>query len=107
MLGEMKVTKGIRQGCTGSPQFFVMVVMLIIDRVVGSRRGYRDDDFLCAGVVYADDELLLARSCEEAEDMIRLVVEVAGKCGLDINKGKSNFLVYNCRGGGICRELGE
>ena len=30
--------------------------------------------------------------------MIRLVVEVAGKCGLNINKGESNVVVYNCRG---------
>ena len=29
-----------------------------------------------------DDGLLLARSCEEAEEMIRMVVEVAGECGL-------------------------
>ena len=34
-----------KAGCTGSPQLFVMVVNAIIDRVVGSRRGYRDDDF--------------------------------------------------------------
>ena len=48
---------------------------------------------------YADDSLLLVRSHGEAEDMIRLVVEVSGKCVLNINKVKSNVLVYNCRGG--------
>ena len=58
-------------------QLFVMVVNVIIDRVVGSRRGYRDDDFYVPVLFYADDGLLLARSCGEAEDMIELVVEVA------------------------------
>ena len=28
--------------------------------------------------------LLLARSCVEAEDMIQIVIEVAGECGLNI-----------------------
>ena len=31
--------------------------------------------------------------------MIRMVVEVAGECGLCINKGKSCVLLYNCRAG--------
>ena len=88
MLGVTEVTNGIRQGCTGSPQLFVMVVNVIIDSVAGSRRGYRDYDFYVPVLFYADDGLLLARSCSEAEDMIRLVVEVAGKCDLNINNGK-------------------
>ena len=49
--------------------------------------GYRDDDFYVPVLFYADDGLLLARSCGEAEEMIQMVVEVAGKCGLNINKG--------------------
>ena len=36
---------------------------------------------------------------DRAVIMIRLVMEVAGKCGLNINKGKSNVLLYNCKGG--------
>ena len=83
-----------------------MVVNVIIDRVVGSRRGYRDDDFYVPVLFHADDGLLLARSCGEAEDMIGLVVEVAGKCGLNINKGKSNVLVYNRRGRGHPKRVG-
>ena len=44
---------------------------------------------------YDDDGLLLARSCGEAQDMIQMVIEVAGECGLNINKGKSNVLLFN------------
>ena len=68
---DTEVTGGIRQGCTGSPQLFVMVVNIIINSIVESRMGYRDDDFYVP-VFYADDGLLLvARSCGcgEAEDM--------------------------------------
>ena len=34
VLREMEVTSGIRQGCTGSPQFFVMVVNARINEIV-------------------------------------------------------------------------
>ena len=42
----------------------------------------------------------LARSCGEAEleDAIQTVMEVAGECGLNINKGKSNVLLFNRNG---------
>ena len=57
--------------------------------------GYRDEDFYVPVLFYADVRLLLARSSGEAEDMIPMVIEVAGECGLNINKGKSNVLVFN------------
>ena len=50
--------------------------------------------------------LLLARSCEEAEGMIKMVVEVAGECGLNITKGKSNVLLFNHDGIRL-EEVGE
>ena len=95
LVGDTEVTSGIRQGCTGSPQLFVMVVNITINSIVESRMGYRDDDFYVPVLFYADDGLLLARSCGEAEDMIQMVIEVAGECGLNINKGKSNVLLFN------------
>ena len=42
--------------------------------------------------------LLMARSCGEAEDMIQMVIVEAGECGLNINKGKSNILLFNPAG---------
>ena len=52
--GDTEVTGGIRHGCTGSPQLFVMVVN-IINSIVESRMGYRDDDFYVPVLFYADD----------------------------------------------------
>ena len=40
--------------------------------------GYRDDDFYVPVLFYADDRLLLARTCGEAEDIIQMEIEVAG-----------------------------
>ena len=68
---------------------------------MGIRNLERDDDFYVPMFFFADDGLLLARSCSEAEDRIRLVIEVAGKCGLNISEGKNNARVYNRREGGL------
>ena len=76
-VGDTEVTSGIRQGCTGSPQLFVMAVNIVINSIVESKLDYRDEGFYIPVLFYADDGLLLAQSCEEAEEMIRMVVEVA------------------------------
>ena len=81
-------------------QLFVMVVYIVINSIVENRMGYRDD-FYVPVLFYADDGLLLARSCGEAEDMIQMMIEVALECGLNINKGKSNVLLFNHDGIGL------
>ena len=66
--------------------------------------GYRGE-FYVPVLFYADDWLLLAGSSGEAEEMIRVVAEALGGCGLKINKGKSSVLMYNC-GEGRLWEVG-
>ena len=105
-MSDTEVAGGIRQGCTWSPQLFVMVVNIIINSIVESRMGYRDDGFYVPVLFYAVDGLLLARSYGEGEDMIQMVIEVAGECGLNINKGKSNVLLFNHDGIRL-EEVGE
>ena len=75
-----------------------MVVNVIINCILDSGIGYREEEFYVPALFYADDGLLLARSCAEAESMIGVVVGVARRCGLSINKGKSSVMLYNYRG---------
>ena len=44
-IGQMEVQNGIRQGCTGSPQMFVLIVNMIIRAITASTLGYRDSEF--------------------------------------------------------------
>ena len=39
VVGDTEVTSGIRQGCTGSPQLFVMVVNIVIKSIIESKLG--------------------------------------------------------------------
>ena len=84
----------IRQRCTRSLELFVMVGKIIINSIVECRMGYRDDDFYVP-VFNADDGLLLTRPCGEAEEMIQMVIGVAGKCGLHVNKVKCNLFIFD------------
>ena len=94
-VGEVEVWSGIRQGCTGSPQLFIMVVSRIIERILRSGLGYRLGWMYLPVLFYADDSLMLARSVEEAERMIELMVQTVRSCGMEVNKEKSVCMVLN------------
>ena len=46
---------------------------------------------------YADDGLLMARTEREAEQMVELLEDSAGRCGMRINKEKSKCLIFGGR----------
>ena len=48
--------------------------------------GYRNEEFYVPTLFYANDGLLLAGSCAEAESMIEVVVGMAERCGLNIHR---------------------
>lgn len=40
---------------------------------------------------FADDGLILAETIEEAIESIKILIETSRKCGLEVNKEKSNI----------------
>jgi len=94
-IGEIEVTSGIRQGCTGSPQLFLMVVSMIIERILRSGEGYRCGGVKIPVLFYADDGLVLARSRGEAVSMMELLEREAERCGLKLNRDKSACMIFN------------
>lgn len=101
LMGEVEVRNGIRQGCTGSPRLFVMVVSMIIERVIRSGMGYEVWGMRVPVLFYADDGLILARSREEAVRMVNVLEECAGMYGLSINRDKSACMVFNEQNVGV------
>ena len=94
---EIEVTSGIRQGCTGSTTLFKLVTLLIIKKIEEEGRGFVNRQFKIGTLFFADDALVLAESIEEAKHNIKLLIETGKKCGLEINKEKSNILIYNMK----------
>ena len=90
----MEITSGIRQGCTGSPLLFIMVVNFIIDKIERSKIGFRSGSIRVPCLFFADDGLLLAQSVIELERLIVVLERGASEVGLRLNKSMSNVLIY-------------
>ena len=78
MKADIKVTSGIRQGCTGSTTLFKLITY-----------------FTLQGMFYVDDSLQLSHNNEEAKTNIRTLLDASRQCGLEINKSKSSIVIYN------------
>ena len=93
-IGASEVMTGIRQGCTGSPLLFLMVINIVIREMCATGMGNRDEYFYVPTIFYADDGLILSRSRGEGIQMMGKLREAAARCGLEINNGKSQCMVY-------------
>ena len=94
LVGQVEISSGIRQGCTGSPLLFIMVLNSIIDKIERSRVGFRSGNIRIPCLFFADDGLLLAQSERDMRRIIGTMERAAEDVGLKINKAKSNIMVY-------------
>ena len=92
---DMEVTCGVRQGCNGSTTLFLMVTFMIINKLQAANLSFRNKFFNISCLFYADDGLILAKNYQDAKATIQLLVQVAKKCGLQLNKQKSMIMVCN------------
>ena len=104
--GEIMVTNGIRQGCTGSPLLFILIVNQIIKRIFYSKLGFKNEKFYIPILYYADDGLMLSNSRNEMEEMINLLKNISSDYGLRINMEKSQCMIINRKEPGP-EKLGE
>ena len=89
------MTSGIRQGCTCSPWLFVMMMNQIIEKVIDTKIGFRNEKYKIPILMFADDGLLLAHSIGNMRVLIRTLNEIATELGMKINKNKSTVLLFN------------
>ena len=94
---EIEITSGIRQGCTISTTLFKLVTFRIIEELERLGKGFKDEKFRIDSLFFADDGMLLTNSVEDAEEVIIRMEEVGRSFGLEINKGKSNIIIFNLK----------
>ena len=92
LISEVEITSGIRQGCTGSPLLFVVVLNHIISKLLNCGKGFRNDYISIPCLFFADDGLLLAENLIQARSIINLTMKTASELGLKINKNKSYIM---------------
>ena len=44
---------------------------------------------------FAEDDIIMMQSLQEARESIQLLTDISHKCGLSINKRKNSILIYN------------
>ena len=93
---EIEVTSGIRQGCTASTVLFKLITYKIIEEM------WKTEEIQILGpkitcLFYADDRLILAKDKEKAERSIKIIREIGGKYGLQLNERKSQCILFNMK----------
>ena len=91
---ELDITSGIKQGCTESTTIFKLITYKIIFKIEREGKGFENLIKLRA-LFFADDGLVIATNIEEAKGNINILVKICKECGLEINKEKSNILIFN------------
>ena len=70
---------------------------MIIEELNNRGSGYQDDIININSLYFADDGLLLANSIEEAAVNLKIVIQISRHFGLEINKAKSNIMIFNMK----------
>ena len=96
---NIKVTSGIKQGCTASTVFFKLITYMIIETLEKEGERVEVDGLRMNSIWFADDSILAANTIEGARKNIRTVKEVSRTFGLEINESKSKILIYKGRTG--------
>ena len=92
----MEVSNGIRQGCTGSPHLFLIIVNMIIREILLSTVRYRDEAFYIPALLFADNPD--GKLAEAGRATVGCDERRRGRCGLEMNAMKSKCMIFNYRG---------
>ena len=94
---DIGVTSGIRQGCTGSSNLFLLITYIIIEKLYENLDGLKTNICKIVALFFADDGMIIMQSLKETIDSIKILTDIAQDCGLSIDKAKSNILIYNSK----------
>ena len=96
---NIRVTSGIKQGCTASTVFFKLITYMIIETLEKEGEMVEVDGVRINSIWFADDSILAANTLEGARKNIKIVRDVGKMFGLEINEGKSMVMIYKGKAG--------
>lgn len=107
--GPFLVNKGLRQGCCLSPTLFKVYLnsaLKIWNRKCNSM-GVQVGERNIQTLLFADDQVILAEDEEDAEYMLRKLVEEYEKWGLELNMEKTQYMTIGTEGRDLNTEKGN
>jgi hypothetical protein len=84
-----ELQQGVKQGCVLSPVLYAVFVDGVVEELRRRGLGVVEEGVWVGVVLYADDMALLARSQEELEKMMAVVVEYSRRWRFGLNAGKT------------------
>lgn len=89
-----KVTKGLKQGCCMSPTLFKIYIQEALEnwRKKCSGMGIDIGDKCLTTLFFADDQVVIANCEEDIDYMLRKLIEEYEKWGMNMNRGKTEYL---------------
>ena len=96
---NIRVTSGIKQGCTASTVFFKLITYMIIETLEKEGEMVEVDGVRINSIWFADDSILAANTLEGARKNIKIVNDAGKMFGLEINEGKSMVMIYKGKAG--------
>ena len=92
---EIDINTGVKQGCTASTVLFKIITYIIMSKVEEKGIKYEVEGLNINTLFFADDSMALARTEEAAKKNLEIIIEESKKYGLEINKEKSNIIIFN------------
>jgi hypothetical protein len=106
---EFYTSKGLLQGCCISPTLFKIYIDTSLRRWSQKCRTMGlliNQDYHLYNLLFADNQMIITQDTEDAEYMLRKLVEEYMKWGLQINFGKTKYFTLDL-GAGIVTETGQ
>ncbi|KAI5644400.1 reverse transcriptase (RNA-dependent DNA polymerase) domain-containing protein [Phthorimaea operculella] len=88
------IEKGVRQGCVASPWLFNLFMDSCLTDLKESECGLRMNDLLVKCLLYADDQVILASSAEELQEIVNIMNEALKEKGMKVNVSKTKAMVF-------------
>ena len=88
------IEKGVRQGCVASPWLFNLFMDTCLTGLKESDYGIRMNGLTVKCLLYADDQVLLASSEEELQEMVNMLHGSLKRKGMTVNVSKTKVMVF-------------